>query len=64
MTWQRRGRTGSKISYLIRGEPRIHEIQEVALYIFVCGVIISMRKDLNFQSRTWVMIVKHVHIQL
>ena len=32
----------------------IQEIQEVALY--VCGVIVSMSKELNFESRTWVMI--------
>ena len=56
-------------------EPRIHEIQEVALYVYiyiyiiiyiyiylyVCGVIIFMTKELNFESRTWVMVVKHVY---
>ena len=32
--------------------------------IYVCGVIISMSKELNFKSRTWVMVVKHVYVQL
>ena len=39
-----------------------------ALYVYldVChgGVIISMSKELNFQSRMWVMVVKHVYVQL
>ena len=49
------------------GSPRIHEVQDVALYVYifiylyVCGVIISMSKELNFESRTWVMVVNHVY---
>ena len=33
----------------------------VYIYMYVCGVIISMTKELNFESRTWVMVVKHVY---
>ena len=29
--------------------------------MYVCGVIISMSKELNFKSRMWVMVVKHVY---
>ena len=29
--------------------------------MYVCGVIISMSKELNFESQTWVMVVKHVY---
>ena len=36
----------------------------VYYYLYVCGVIISMSKELNFKSRTWVMVVKHVYVQL
>ena len=34
------------------------------IYLYVCGVIISMSKELNFESRTWVMVVKHAYVQL
>ena len=30
-------------------EPRIHERQEAVLYIYVCGVIISVKRELNFE---------------
>ena len=36
-------------------EPRIHEVQEAVLYVYilyVCGVIISVRRELNFERFT------------
>ena len=35
--------------------------QVYGIYIYV---IISMSKELNFEPRTWVMVVKHVYVQL
>ena len=64
-----------KVGTIIRGEPErapntrdtgsgficiyIYNIIYKYIYLYVCGVIISMSKELNFESRTWVMVVKH-----
>ena len=32
--------------------------------MYVCRVIISMGKELNLESRTLVMVVKHAYVQL
>ena len=36
--------------------------REELVSMYVCGVIISMSKELNFESRKWVMVVKYVYV--
>ena len=70
-------REHTAILILIRGEPeRAPNTRDtgsgfICIYVYiyinkyimlyVCGVIISMTEELNFESRTWVMVVKHVY---
>ena len=72
--WAQKTTVGSfqeRIHSIVRGEPeRAPNTRDtgsgfiyIYIYMFV-GVIISMSKELNFKSRTWVMVVKHVYVQL